>query len=458
MKILTYSKDIDSLIALENWEELQKVLESVIRYHKANLLPHYEKMEKYFNAETAILDRSKEDPTLPNNKAVNDYAGLITTVGAGYFIGAPVKYTVKDEYKDQLAEIQEVLDANDEQVENLYLAMEAGHKGATFELVYQDEQAQTRFKELDAKQTVMIYDDKLEAKPLFAIRYFESNDIMEKANSELLNVEIYTAIYKVMLQLESYKIKAGIEIDENPFNEVPVIEYLNNKYRKGDFENVITLIDAYDKTISDSMNDIEYFSDAYLVLKNLGGTEEEDIQDMKKSRVIYIENDGDARFLLKQGDAAPIENHKKTLNDNIHKFSHTPDLRDENFANNVSGVAMKYKLWGLEQKTTFKEAAFKKALQKRLRLIGQVINAKKADSKAFDTSWIQISFTRSIPENWDELLKMVQGLRGMLSDQSILSYLPNVTDVDYEIEMREKERDNMGFKVDPYNVTKLPLE
>ena len=48
-------------------------------------------------------------------------------------------------------------------------------------------------------------------------------------------------------------------------------------------------------------------------------------------------------------------------------------LMNENFAGNTSGVAIKYKLIGLEQIRSRKEREFKKALQRRIELIGGML-------------------------------------------------------------------------------------
>jgi SPP1 family phage portal protein len=45
-----------------------------------------------------------------------------------------------------------------------------------------------------------------------------------------------------------------------------LFEFENNKEKQGDFEKVESLIDAYDKIISDGVSEIEAFRMAYLVL------------------------------------------------------------------------------------------------------------------------------------------------------------------------------------------------
>jgi len=49
--------------------------------------------------------------------------------------------------------------------------------GLAVELVYLDEDAQTRLKRLDPREIVLVYDDTLNEDLLYGIRYFECEDI-----------------------------------------------------------------------------------------------------------------------------------------------------------------------------------------------------------------------------------------------------------------------------------------
>ncbi|PWZ98446.1 phage portal protein, partial [Staphylococcus pseudintermedius] len=79
---------------------------------------------------------------------------------------------------------------------------------------------------------------------------------------------------------------------------------------------------------------------------------------MRKSRIILAKTKADASgrmgnanvdFIYKQYDVAGVEAYKKRIQKDIHKFTNTPDLSDENFGGVQSGEAMKYKLFGVEQ-------------------------------------------------------------------------------------------------------------
>ena len=99
---------------------------------------------------------------------------------------------------------------------------------------------------------------------------------------------------------ELMKVTDLVLLDEYPhyFSMVPVAIFKNNEEETGDFENVISLIDAYDKMESDSLNDFEYFVDAYLALYGLTA-EEEDVARMKENRVLLMDEGTKAEWLIK---------------------------------------------------------------------------------------------------------------------------------------------------------------
>ena len=166
-------------------------------------------------------------------------------------------------------------------------------------------------------------------------------------------VEVYTRMDITKYQLDMGGLRQ-LEQKFHVFGQVPVTPYYNNAECQGDFELVISEIDAYDSFESDSVNEADYFADSYLVLSGMEGTESSDIAAMKQNRVLIFPEGGTGTWLTKTVNDAWIENEKKRLDQDIHKFSFCPPMTDENFASNASGVAMRYKLLGLEDKTGVK--------------------------------------------------------------------------------------------------------
>ena len=119
----------------------------------------------------------------------------------------------------------------------------------------------------------------------------------------------------------------------------------------------------------------------------------------------------------------------------------------EQFAGNVSGEAMKYKLMGLENITGVKEAKFKKGLMRRIELLCNFLNISTNDLMLYTD--IQPVFTRNKPQNETELANMVKSLYGILSDETLISILPFIENAREEIDKRNSEKENT---LDDYNL------
>lgn len=387
------------------------------------------------------------DATKPNNRIANPYASLITHTLIGYFVGEPITYTADDE--TMLTELQMLFEYNDEADENAELAKTASIYGVAYELLYMEKQDEgmgrpmLRFHTLDTRECIPIYDDTIEKNLISFIRYYTVKDIL--TNKDKLVVELATDA-----DIKRYEatMAGGLElIEETPhyFGMVPIAIYKNNEELIGDFEPVLSLIDAYDTMESDTVNDFDYFVDAYLALYGFTA-EPEDIIKMKENRVLLMDEGTNAEWLIKNSPDTNIENMKIRLDKDIHKFAHCPDMSDENFAGNSSGVAIQYKLLGTENLISVKERKFKKGLQQRLELIARIQGLMGGQ---FDWRAIDIQFRRNIPANLTELARMVNDLDGIVSTETLLTQIPFVDDVQHEVEklseQKEKEKLNNPF-------------
>ena len=379
------------------------------------------------------------DITKPNNKTANPYASYITDTLVGYFMGEPVSYNAED--KNLLQEINMIFQYNDEADENAELAKDASIFGVAFEQLYfSEDDKMIRFKRLDPKEIIPIYDKTIEENLIAVIRYYEDYDFVKDKKSYIIEVidDVEITRYRTTDTFSSFTL---LENYPHYFGMVPVAIYENNEDQMGDFEKVIDLIDAYDKMESDTLNDFEYFVDAYLALYGFTA-DAEDIQQMKQNRVLLMDEGTSAEWLIKSENDATTENMKNRLDNDIHKFAKCPNLSDEDFASNASGVAIKFKLLGTENLTSIKERKFKKGLQQRLELISMINGLVRT---SFDWRAIEIIFTRNIPSNDTDIANMVNTLSGIVSDETLLAQIPFVEDVEAELERvkQQKEEDKL---------------
>ncbi len=402
----------------------------------------YTKLQNYYIGDHLILNRVFEDSSKPNNKVVNNFPSYIVDVRSGYFTGVPLTYTSED--SAYLDKITEVFEYNGETDVTAELDKISNIKGHAFELLWVDEDSNVRFKQVHPEEIIMVYSADIEEKPLYAIRYYDEVDPQDKTVKRYIDIYSSTVIQHYVITKINTKEAQAHDLGSEPhyFGEVPIIEYVNNTERMGCFEDEVPLINAYNIAQSDSVNDIQYFNDAYLKLKNMSGTESDDIAKMKENRVILVEGDGDAEWLIKNINDTYLENIKDRISKDIHKFSKTPNLVSDEFMANLSGTAIRYKVWGLEQDTAIKERKWQKALRTRIRLITNILNLK---GNSYDWRKFKITFNRNLPQNVMELGQMVSQLRGSVSNETLLGQLPFVEDVSKEMEQLETERTKNPF-------------
>lgn len=359
----------------------------------------YQHLEDYYRGKHDILHYTKQDRTSPNNRVVHNMAKYVTDTMTGYFIGKPVIYGSRDGNENYLQELQSVYEYNDEQDHNAELVKQGSIKGTSFEMLYIDERANIRFATVAPENLIMIYATG-ETEPMAVMRTIYSVD---KNKNRIRKVEFWDAenvIYFKSINGGNLNLE---EIEEHYWKDVPFVEYPNNAERIGDFEGIITQIDAYNKAVSNTANLFQYNDDALLKILKMGAVTAEDIKAMKEAGAVILEDGGDIDWLIKQINDTAMENHKNRLRSDMHTFASVPYMGDESFASNASGVAMGYKLWGMEQVAATKERKFKRGLQRRIELITNILNIKGGN---YDYRDITMQFRRNVPQNLLEIAQI----------------------------------------------------
>ncbi len=248
-----------------------------------------------------------------------------------------------------------------------------------------------------------------------------------------------------------YSLTGGPEA--HMLSDIPVIVVWNNEDRLGDFEPHISLNDAYDNAQSDTGNDMDYFTDAYLaisgaseiMLESLSGDEGDEEKEnraaksLRKNRILFLDEKGQAQWLVKQINDAASENYKNRLYKDIFFLSQVPALSDESFAGNLSGVAIKYKLIGLEELAIMKENQFRSAQTKMISIITEYLNTK--GNQSWDADTVEQKYDRNFTENLAEMIENAAKLEGVVSKETQLNMMPSdiVSDTAEELERLRRE-------------------
>lgn len=377
----------------------------------------------YYIGNHSILSRAKEKGAA-NNRLVCNHAKYITDCTTGYFMGSPVQYLSRK--GRDISMVKEVLRRADSETQDIDLARNGSIFGMSYEMLYFSAEGAIKLASLDPRNAFVVYDDTVEQKAVFGVYYmpvYDENNYVSGYRCYLCDRE------KVTEFTLSASLSMGSIQNSYPhfFGDVPVIEYYNNGDCQGDFQQVTSLIDAYNVLQSDRVNDKEQFVDAILLIKGqvLGdsaGEESETYRAIKEYGVMTIDDGGDAKWLTRQFDESSVDILRKALENDIHKFSGVPSMSDVSFSGNASGVAMRYKLLAFEQMTKIKERYFSEGLKLRLKMITNAIMTLCAVS--IDPSDIEILFTHSLPENESELAQTANLLKDIVPAEKLIKLLP----------------------------------
>lgn len=436
----------------------KELLQKIIQKHKPNSdynrylhnrykaiyggVPIFERQPRYEEEENPI-----------NNKINNDFFSEIVDFKTGYFAGEPISYSYSD--TDESEETTGGESGVDEATKaltdfttrnnmfgvDMEVTKNASIYGYSGRLFYIDREGNERVMAVPGYETIILSDTSI-SEPEYAIRYYEVSDTND---TKQWIVEFYDN-----KNITTYKGDLGsltfVETRPHMFDECPLQGIANNTEYMGDAEKVLELIDAYDRTVSDCSNEIEAFVHALMVVGV--NVDNKVITEAQKSGVLIVPQvgsnpvDDPVKWVTKNIDDAFSEHHLQRLEDNIYRFSKTPNLNEDIFASS-SGKALKFKLHQLETKCAAFEACMMNAAMHMWHLLASSF-AKKGIK--FDPLQVVMDFKRNFPTETAENAQAAQALiaAGISKKQAWAIAIPEIDDPDYAEEMaRAEKEDNM---------------
>lgn len=461
-------------------EDMWKMIVGFIKHHRERQVPRLKELKRYLNADNNIKRRPNKPDGRADNRIASDFANFIVSFKQGVLLGNPISYNGD---KVIVERINRFASESNEDYHNQLMSRDAFGLGRAYEWVGRDEYGKETIAKFDAEQTFVIYDNTKDRNSICGVHYF----VEKFLDKSFTRIELYTNCgYNYYFTAKDDDLENAV-LDEDGevqsyFDTVQINEWINNEERTSDFEHVMDSIDAYDLSRSEMANFQQDSSEAYLVIKGNPDTADDQEGDNSKLAVfqammqarmlvlgdkkIYENNvagaEPDAYYLKKEYDVAGMEaNDSRTVAD-ILRFTSLIDFTDENIGSNQSGIGFRFKGWGSDNDRKNKERMVKKAIMRRLRLLTHswsikdelnrpqgLIDTVKAffvsDEKQQEQLYnkvneIQIQFTPNVPQSDEEIMSVIAGMVGIVSDQTLCEMAERLTGVPFEEELKRLKK------------------
>lgn len=371
-----------------------------------------------------------------------DFAYTITQTFEGYFIGVPMTLSVRnaegmpDSRKSAVeAFIAEFTARNLQEDVDAELSKMASKFGHAYEMLYQDEDGMPRSIAVAPLTAFMVYDDSVLKRPLFFVRWFYGDDGAIKGSwSDAAQV------------VDFARTNDGFAFGEpsaHAFGSVPAVDFRQNTEGRGLYEGVLSLIEQYNAVLSEKANDVEYFSDCYMVVKGKE-LDESEIENIRENKIINLFGESteglDVMFLVKPNADGVQENLINRLETLIYKTAMVPDITDDNFAT-ASGIALKMRMMPMSNLARNKELKFRRGVQERMRLLAAYPNA---DFAGGDWQAVEVTMHRNMPDDLQSEASVAGQLSGIVSEETQLSVLSCVSDPKAEMQRKRDEPGREG--------------
>ena len=411
----------------EEEELTHEQLLEYIKQHQAQV-PRFNELWNQYTSRPPILDFPDKEEYKPDNRLVANFGKYIVDTFNGYFTGIPVKVShEKENINEAINYFWRYNDMDDTFSE---LSKLTSIYGVSYLYVWQDEEAKTRATYNSPFDMFVVYDNTVSRNIKYGVRYKYDED-------NTLTGTLFTSTEVIAFSNDAYG-----DTEPHYYPIVPIIEFVENDEQQSLIRPVESLINAYNKALSEKSNDVEYFSDAYM--KILGAElDTETIQNIRDNRIINMDGDDAQKivveFMNKPDGDVTQENLLNRIESLIYHLAMVANINDESFGN-ASGTSLEFKLQPMKNLSGMKERKFTKGLNNLFKCFAALPTNVPASDK---DSWVEVEyrFIRNIPRNIQDEAETARNLEGVVSKELQLSTLSIVDDVQTEIERMDAERE-----------------
>lgn len=374
---------------------------------------------RYYRGDQPILERKKKIRPEICNKIVENRANEIVSFKVGYLCGEPIQYVGRNSNEGVskgVAELNEMMFSENKASQDRAIVEWQMICGTSYRLVLPDiaineDDAPFEMHTLDPRDSFVVYSNGIGNKPLFGVKYCTDKKGVN-------TFSIYTKHHYWLI-----KDNKIIESKDHALGMIPIFEYPANNARLGVFEIVLPLLDALNNVVSNRMDGIEQFIQAFIKFINCDIDEEKfaALKEMGAIRVKSIEGaNADVDIVNQELNQGQTQITKDDLYQSILTICGMPNRNGGSSTSDTGAAVIMRDGWtDAEARAKDSELMFKKSEQEVLKLILRILRDTNGLSKeiySLRLRDIDMKFTR---RNYDNIQSKSQVLVSMLQNGKI---------------------------------------
>ncbi|TCP64762.1 SPP1 family phage portal protein [Heliophilum fasciatum] len=418
--------------------------------------------QRYYTGDHDILQRRRlvigengalvEDTNLANRKLVHTLYRKLVDQKVGYLLSKPL--TVQTENQAYADQWRVVMDKGFHRLLK-NLGKEAINKGRAWIQVFYDESGKLSFKRIPAEEVIPLWRDAERTQLDGVIRMYDVETYEGTVKKIVTKVEYWdtSGVKRYVMPNNATALVPDDEGDgshftvtdstgkETPYNweRVPFICFRYNDEELPLIKFVQSLVDDYDLQTSDHSNNLADLPNGIYIIKNYDGT---DLGEFRRNLSVYravkVTEDGGLDTLSLDINTDALKAHLEALRKDLYECGRGVDTQSDKFGNSPSGIALRFLYSDLDMDANILETEFQASLEQlRWFVDNHLANTGAGD---FATESIDFLFNRDILINETEAITNAKNSTGVISDETIISNHPWVTDPEEEQKRLEKQR------------------
>lgn len=347
---------------------------------------------------------------------------------------------------------------NDDDCEETLLFRQALLYGSTYERIWENTNNQLQYLNLDALNTVAIWDNSIDPQVVAVVSAFQTKE----GTLTKYWYRVYTSnkilVYSRENRTEVTDVDRAVKLEDNKdhnWGQVPVIVYESNF---SIIDKCASLITAYQDLLNNVRNTYQY-NDTDCKMKIVGyraqnpvmipnpkkgqpnqpdmilnpARQQED-EYILAGKTFYVEQGGDADWLTKPVKAEDVTAMLKYYVDSIFQMTGIPNTSDLAFnSTDLNASAIDRKFYVMNITTADIREGVRDLIRKRFKMLLERINFKFGTTYTMDN--VSINMSTNLPSMTDENIDQMMKLNGVLSQETVIEKLG----YDWETEKNRKE-------------------